>query len=123
MGCNPTLNRVGDDELPSAAGGCLCTANLQSERQDSSLSWLTFLAHAKDSLWSMDLFRTESILLRTHWMVVIMHQFTRPIIGFGVQATAVDGMALYRMFNQAIPGQGLPVRLSLDRDPLFEFQR
>ena len=32
-------------------------------------------------------------------------------------------MALCRMFNQAISGQGLPVRLSLDHDPLFEFQR
>ncbi len=30
-------------------------------------SWLTFLGHMKDSLWSVDLFRCESILLRTHW--------------------------------------------------------
>ena len=28
-------------------------------------SWLTFFAHAKDSLWSVDLFRCESILLRS----------------------------------------------------------
>jgi len=28
-------------------------------------SWLTFLANAKDSLWSVDLFRCESILLRS----------------------------------------------------------
>ena len=27
------------------------------------------------------------------------------------------------MFNQAIAGQGLPARLSLDHDPLFTFQR
>jgi transposase InsO family protein len=27
------------------------------------------------------------------------------------------------MFNQAICGQGLPLRLSFDHDPLFEFQR
>ena len=29
-------------------------------------SWLTFLGHAKDSLRSLDLFRVESILLRSH---------------------------------------------------------
>jgi len=29
-------------------------------------SWLTFLGHAKDSLWSVDLFRCESLILRTH---------------------------------------------------------
>jgi putative transposase len=93
------------------------------ERRQSGPSWLTFLGHTKDSLWSIDLFRTESILLKTHWVLVIMDQFTRRIIGFGVQAVAVDGAALCRMFNQAISGQGVPVRLSCDHDPLFEFQR
>jgi putative transposase len=28
-------------------------------------SWLTFVGHVKDSLWSVDLFRCESILLHT----------------------------------------------------------
>ncbi len=45
-----------------------------------------------------------------------MDQFRRRIIGFGMQ---FDGAALYRMFNQAISGQGLRVRLSLDHDPLM----
>ena len=31
--------------------------------QDNGPSWLSLLAHAKDSLWSVDLFRVESILL------------------------------------------------------------
>ena len=30
-------------------------------------SWLTFIGHARDSLWSVDLFRVESILLRSHF--------------------------------------------------------
>jgi hypothetical protein len=34
-------------------------------------SWLTFLGHTKDSLWSLDLFRCESILLRSHWVLVV----------------------------------------------------
>ena len=29
-------------------------------------SWLTFLGHMKDSLWSLDLFRCESVALQTH---------------------------------------------------------
>ena len=93
------------------------------DRREGGPSWLTFLGQAKDSLWSLDLFQTESILLQTHWVLVVMDQFSRRIIGFGVQAVAVDGEALCRMFNQAILGQGLPVRLSLDHDPLFQFQR
>jgi hypothetical protein len=31
-------------------------------------SWLSFIGHVKDSLWSVDLFRCESILLRSHWV-------------------------------------------------------
>jgi hypothetical protein len=37
-------------------------------------SWLTFLGHMKDSLWSMDLFRCESATMRTHWVLVVMDQ-------------------------------------------------
>jgi transposase InsO family protein len=96
-------------------------AHYYPERRDNGPSWLTFLGHTKDSLWSLDLFRTESILLRSHWILVVLDQFTRRIVGFGVQAVAVDGPALCRMFNQAISGQGLPTRLSADHDPLFRF--
>ncbi len=32
-------------------------------------SWLTFIGHVKDSLWIVDLFRCESILLKTHWVL------------------------------------------------------
>ena len=39
-------------------------------------SWLTFLGHAKDSLWSVDLFRCESLILKTHWVMVVIDQFT-----------------------------------------------
>ena len=31
-------------------------------------SWLTFLGHMKDSLWSIDLFRCASAMLRSHWV-------------------------------------------------------
>jgi transposase InsO family protein len=87
-------------------------------------SWLTVIGHAKDSLWSVDLFRCESILLTTHWVMLVMDQYTRSIIGFGVQVGDVDGTALCRMFNDAIAGAGLlPRYLSSDNDPLFFYHR
>jgi hypothetical protein len=77
----------------------------------------------KDSLWSVDLIRCESIALRTYWVLVVMDQFTRRIIGFGIHAGVVDGMALCRMFKQAIRGAGLPKYLSSDHDPLYRFHQ
>jgi len=91
---------------------------------DGGPSWLTFLGHMKDSLWSIDLFRCESMLLRTHWVLVVMDQFTRRIIGFAVHAGDVDGVAVCRMFNEAVARRmGLPCYLSSDHDPLFEYHR
>ena len=70
----------------------------------------------------MDRFRCESVTLRTHRVPVVMDQYTRRIIGFGVHAGAVDGVALCRMFNRAIRGQRwLPKYLSSDHDPLYKF--
>ena len=86
-------------------------------------SWLTFLGHTKDSLWSVDLFRCESIHLKSHWVLVVMDQFTRRIIGFGAHAGDVDGLALCRMFNTAISAQGTPHQISSDNDPLFRYHR
>ena len=77
----------------------------------------------KDSLWSVDPFRCESILLRSHWVLVVMNQFSQRIIGFGVQVGDVDGVALCRMFNSAISTMGTPRYLSSDNDPLFEYHR
>ena len=86
-------------------------------------SWLSFIGHAKDSLWSVDLFRCESILLKSHWVMVVMDQYTRRIIGFGIHAGAVDGPNLCWMFNSAIARMGTPTYLSTDHDPLFTFHR
>src|SRR5215468_5509066 len=86
-------------------------------------SWLTFLGQAKDSLWSVDLFRCESLSLRTHWVLVVMDQFTRRIIGFGIHRGPVDGPSLCAMFQRAIQGQALPKYLSTDNDPLYRFHQ
>ncbi len=86
-------------------------------------SWLSFIGSLKDSLWSIDLFRCESIRLKSHWVLVVMDQFSRRIIGFAVQAGDVDGPALCRLFNRAVSGQEIPRYLSSDNDPLFTFHR
>jgi transposase InsO family protein len=94
----------------------------QPGKDSGGPSWLTFLGHLKDNLWSLDLFRCESATLRTHWVLVVMDQYTRRIIGFGVHAGTVDGVALCRMFNRALRGQsGMPKYLSSDHDPLYRF--
>lgn len=86
-------------------------------------SWLSFLGHAKDSLWSIDLFRTESIHLKSYWVMVIMDHFTRRIIGFAVNNGDINGSTLCRMFNNIISNQKPPQCISTDNDPLFKFQR
>lgn len=86
-------------------------------------SWLTFFGQVKDSLWSVDLFRCESITLRSHWVMVVIDQFTRRIIGFSVHAGDCDGIAYCQMLNRIISGKSLPRYLSSDNDPLFLFHR
>jgi putative transposase len=86
-------------------------------------SWLSVIGQARDSLWSVDLFRCESILLKSYWVVVVMDIFTRRIMGFGVAAANLDGPSVCRMFNRAIARQSMPKHLSSDHDPLFRFQR
>ena len=89
----------------------------------SGPSWFTFFAQAKDSLWSVDLFRCESILLRRHWVLVVIDVCTRRIVGFGIGGETIDGPAVCRMFNHAIAGHAPPARISTDHDPLFRFHR
>ena len=86
-------------------------------------SWLTTLGHAKDSSWSFDLFRCESIMLTSHWIMVVMDQYTCRIIGFAVHAGDVDGPAHCRIFNNATSRQGWAQYMSSDNDPLCQYHR
>src|SRR5262249_40192450 len=58
----------------------ILTIHFHPEAGSGGPSWLSFMGHAKDSLWSLDLFR---------W----------------IQRGVVDGLALCRMFNRAIHTQ------------------
>ena len=89
----------------------------------SGPSWLTFIGDMKDGLWSVDMFRCESILLHSHWVMLVMDVCTRRLVGFGIERANIDGISVCRMFNRAIAGQRLPKRISTDHDPLFRFHR
>ena len=86
-------------------------------------SWLSFVGHTTDSLWSVDLLRCASIVLQSDWVLVVMDQCTRRLVGFGVHRGPVDAPSLCRMCNAAIHGRGAPRHLSTDHDPLFEAHR
>jgi len=90
---------------------------------DDGPSWLTFIGHMKDSLWSVDFFRCESIHLKTHWVMVVMEQYTREIIGFAIRSHPLTGVDVCCMFNQIKSNKKLPKYLSSDNDPLFKFYR
>ncbi len=90
---------------------------------DDGPSWLSFIGHTKDSLWSVDLFRCESILLKSHWVMIVMDQFTRKIIGFSARAGNINGVDVCCMFNEIISGKKPPKYLSSDHDPLFRFHQ
>jgi putative transposase len=41
-------------------------------------SWLTLIGDTADSLWSVDLFRCESIVLKSYWVLVVMDLYHAP---------------------------------------------
>ena len=86
-------------------------------------SWPSLPGHSNDSLWSIDLFRCESLTLKSYWVLVVIDQWSRRIIGFGIHQGDVDGIAVCKMFNHAISGADPPRYLSSDNDPLFRFHR
>ena len=71
----------------------------------------------------MDLFCCESILLKSHWVMVVMDVFTRRLVGIGVALPPIDGVGVCRMFNHAVAAQPLPKYLSTDHDTLSRFHR
>src|ERR1700752_4007067 len=68
-------------------------------------------------------FRVESMLMRSHWVMLVMDVFPRRIVGFGIAPASIDGMSVCHMFNCATAGQSKPKYLSTDHDPLFRFHR
>jgi hypothetical protein len=84
------LCRVFDFEIDKDVVRRVLAKNYRPDPGEYGPSWLTVLGHSKDSLWSVDLFRCESLILKSHWVLVVMDQFTRQIIGFGIHPGAFD---------------------------------
>ena len=117
------ISLVFDIEIDKDVVRRVLAKHYRPEPGSNGPSWLTFLGHSKDSLWSVDLFRCESLILKSHWVMVVMDQFTRRIIGFAVHAGVLDGPTVCRMFNSIISGSMAPRYLSSDNDPLFLFRQ
>ena len=85
-------------------------------------SWLSFVGHTTDSLWSVDLSVRPSCSRATgcSWSWTSSRGAW---VGFGVHRGPVDVPSLCRMCNAAIHGRGAPRHLSTDHDPLFEAHR
>ena len=125
-GCPRIAHQIGlifDIQIDKDVVRRVLATHYRPEPDSSGPSWLTFLGHAKDSLWSIDMFRCESAMLRSHWVLVVMDQYTRRIVGFGIHAGVVDGRALGCMFNHAIRAHVTPKYLSSDNDPLYRFHQ
>jgi len=92
---------------------------IQPDGPGDGPSWLTFFGDFKDSLWSLDFFRVESTSLQSHWVMIVMDQYSRRIKGFAVKAGTLSGMDIALMLLE-ITGKTIPKFLSTDTDPLFE---
>ena len=71
-------------------------------------SWLLPIGHCPNKLWSMDLFRLESVFLRSFWVMVVMDQFTRKIVGFSVRQVPLSGDNVFCMFKNIASGNDWP---------------
>ncbi len=117
------MSLVFDIEIDKDVVRRILARHYRREPGSNGPSWLTFLGHSKDSLWSVDLFRCESLVLKSHWVMIGVDQFSRRIIGFAVHAGTTDGPTVSRMFNSIIGGSTSPRNLSPDNDPLFQFRQ
>jgi hypothetical protein len=95
--------RPGDRQRRGAANSGESPSPNVWRQRGGGPSWLSAIAEARDSLWSVDLFRCESILLNSFWVMVVMDVFSRRIAGFGVEPAPIDGSPLRPATSQA-PG-------------------
>jgi transposase InsO family protein len=118
------LSLVLDVEIDKDIVRRVLARHFRPDPSDRGSSWLTFLGHTKDSLWSLDFFRCESLILKSHCVMVVMDQYTRRIVGITVNTGPLDGPTICRMFGRITSRAGTtPKAISSDHDPLFEFHR
>jgi len=87
----------------------------------SGPSWLSYVGNDIGKLWSVDFFRVESMFLQSFWVMLVMDQYTRKIVGFSINKGPMNGSNICYMFNQVICNESPPKYLSRDHDPLFNY--
>ena len=87
-------------------------STIHSEPAAVAPSWLATIGHARNCLWSVDLFRAESILLKSYWVMVVMDVHTPRIIGFDVEAANLGGIGVCKPAKPTAPVQ-IPIALKL----------
>ena len=110
-------------EISRFAVGRILRNNPKHFPSNNGPSWLTFIGHLTDNLWSIDLFRCESIMLKSHWAMIVLDQYTRRTIGFAVHSGDPTGLSVCLMFIKIKFKQTLPKYISTDNDPLFNCHR
>jgi len=76
------------------------------EHYDGGPSWLTFFRQMVESLWSITLFQSRSILPIFLSNLIEIGQSTRRIIGYGFAGSHFDQMLLCSLFATGIPMVG-----------------
>jgi putative transposase len=85
---------------------------------------MSTLEHSGNLVFNLDPPYLLTLPMHQHdWVLVMMDEFTRRLIGFAVHAGEVDGVTLCRVFNRVISGKKPLGYLSYDHDPLFEYHR
>ena len=91
---------------------------------DGGPSWQFFIGNQIDSFWAIDLFRCQSMHLRSFWVMVVMDVYSRKIIGYSIQPEACTGESVCRMFNEILASSmNAPKRVVSDNDPLFRYHQ
>ena len=73
------------------------------EHYDGGPSWLTFFRQMAESLWSITLFQSRSILPIFLSNLIEIGQSTRRIVGYGFAGSHFDQMLLCSLFATGIP--------------------
>lgn len=74
-------------------------------------------------MWSIDLFRCDSVGLKSHWVMVAVDLTTRSIVGTAVNPGNCTTTDYCRMFNDIRSKvRRQPKRISTDNDPLYSGQ-
>jgi hypothetical protein len=77
----------------------------------------------KDSLWSLDLFRCESATLQTHWVLVVIDQFSGALLGLVFTAVSWMEWRYAGCSIERFAGKVCRNTSARNHDPLYRFHQ